>query len=469
MEGGKGSGKSDLLIWDCLYPEKYNHPRWHGVIFRREYKRLAEIIDRAKFWFSQLPQLGATWNGMDSRFTFPSGAWLAFHNAEHIGDEKKYQGWEIVDLKFDQLEEFEEKQFDFLLLQNRSGASDLKPNVRATANPLGVGHQFIFKRFIKNKAPSQTHIVTTNYEGVEYSHTFRRIHATVFDNPVLKNDKRYIAKLAQHPDPIIRKAMFKGEWEVVLGQFFNFVSDVHVIPSRVLPSHWNRIAGLDYGNTKSIEFLCRDYDMNVFVEWEYHSESSELMPGGEVASQFAINSAKFMLDRGIGEGLVIIGDVNMWSATGRDVGTKLTPAKIVSNAWKEAFRKKNKKPPILITISKQSTEEYRFRVACNQATKDLLYYEINNDGEITKQPKLFFFDRCQSIAETLPQLAASESDPLDIKESDVDHDYDAFKGALMKIKGTLRPKKERTAEDMAREQEKELEATTTPDWRTDGW
>ena len=468
MEGGKGSGKSDLLIWDAIgRPEKLAHPRWHGVIFRREYKRLTEIIDRAQYWIKQLPQLGATWNGMESRFTFPSGAWLGFHNAEHVGDEKKYQGWEITDLKFDQAEEFEERQFDFLVLQNRSGSKDLRTTIRMTANPLGVGHQWIYKRYIKNRTPSESHVVTTDYEGVKYTHTFRRIHSTVFDNPVLKNDKRYIAKLAQHPDPIIRKAMFKGEWDVVLGQFFNFVSDVHQIPSRALPSHWNRVAGLDYGNTKSIEFLCRDYDQNVFVEYEYHSEPNDFQPGGEVAGQFAENSAKFMLDRGIGSGLVIIGDVNMWSATGRDVGSAKTPAKIVSDIWKKRFAEKELKPPKLIGISKMSTEEYRFRVACNQATKDGLYYEMNEEGKITKQPKLFFFDRCGSIAETLPQLIANESDPMDIKDSDIDHDYDAFKGAYMKIKGTKRPMKEITAEDKWNEQVREVEAVQTEDWRTD--
>src|SRR6267143_3857156 len=79
--GGKGSGKSDLLIADCLRKEKLTNPRWHAVVFRREYKRLTEIIDRAHYWFNQQPWLKAHWQGSPTfRFIFPSGAWIAFHN-----------------------------------------------------------------------------------------------------------------------------------------------------------------------------------------------------------------------------------------------------------------------------------------------------------------------------------------------------------------------------------------------------
>ena len=81
-DGGKGSGKSDMLIFDALYPDKVNDPRWLGVIFRREYKRLSEIIDRAKYWTGKVPQLGAHWQGEHNRFVFPRGGRLAFHNVE---------------------------------------------------------------------------------------------------------------------------------------------------------------------------------------------------------------------------------------------------------------------------------------------------------------------------------------------------------------------------------------------------
>lgn len=438
LDGGKGSGKSDLLIFDCIRPEKLLNPQWHGVIFRREYKRLTEMIDRAKHWFSKLPQLGAHWQGDQNRFLFPSGAWLGFHNVENKGDEEKYQGWQICDLKFDQLEEFEESMFDYLVLQNRTGDAKLKPTVRWTANPGGVGHAWVKRRFIDGKNPGKVHTIVTKHNGREYVVTYRRIFATVFDNPLLRHDETYIAKLASDPDPIRRKAMFEGDWNIVRGQFFSeFSTLAHIIPSRELPVEWERAVGLDYGNVKVMEFLARDYEGNVYVENEFRLAPTEDRPNGFTASEFAERSAKFMIDRKIGDTLTVVGDNNMWSATGRDVGSDKTPVRIIQEKWDEMFEAEGRKSPTIIKVSKRSTEEYNYRVACNEALRDYLRYEVNEQGKIVREPRIFILDRVMSLPLTLPTLVADPNDPLDIADKQDDHDYDALKMPFMQIMATF--------------------------------
>jgi hypothetical protein len=453
LDGGKGSGKSDLLIFDCIRPEKLSSPRWHGVIFRREYKRLTEVIDRATFWFNKLPQLKAHWQGNQSRFVFPSGGWLAFHNVENLGDEEKYQGWEITDLKFDQLEEFEESMFDFLVLQNRTTDPNLKATIRWTANPGGVGHAWVKRRFVDFKEPGNVYTFTQTARGKEYVLTYRRIFATVFDNPYYRNDSKYIARLFNDPNPHRRKALAEGDWSSVFGQFFSeFSSPVHVIKSKTLPAEWERLTGLDYGNVKTMEFLRVDYEGRVYVEHEFHTEPNEQHPSGLTASEFGEQSAKWMLERGLGENLSVIADTNMWSATGRDVGSNKTPERIVSEIWEAAFKAKDKLPPILFPASKKAREEYRFRIACNSATQDYLHYEADVSGKIGKPARLFFLDRCKSIIQTLPALVVDPNDPNDIKDKQDDHDYDSFKYAFMQLIATDRkaaPRKKEWFEEIA--------------------
>ena len=450
IDGGKGSGKTDLLVIDCMRPEKLTSERWKGVIFRREYKRLLEIIDRATYYFGKFPEFKAHWQGDQSRFIFPSGAWLAFHNCENVGDEQKYQGWEICDLKFDQVEEFEMKQVDFLMLQNRSADPNIPATTMWTANPLGLSHAEYKKRYVDGKRPGVNYTTVVEVQNPAYpgavirkEYVFKRIFATVFDNPYFRRYPDYIARLAAHPDPVMVKAMLQGDWDVILGQFFaSYSSLVHkLVPDKDgkypidLPPEYRRMAGCDYGNVKVIEFIARDYRSNVYCEWEYRSAPNQMNTSGETASQFGANSAKFMLDRGIGEGLIVIGDQNMWNRTALDLGSQLIPAMLVQAEWSRAFEKVGKSPPVLVKAVKRGSEEYYWRVACNEAIKNALQYETDAEGKVTKFPTVYFLDRCQSIVVTVPQLRTSEKDKMDYEQSDNvdDHDFEAFKMVFMTI------------------------------------
>lgn len=433
------SGKSDLLIFDCLYPDKVNDPRWLGVIFRREYKRLAELMDRAKYWTGKIPQLGAHWQGEHNRFVFPRGGRLAFHNVENPGDEEKYQGWEICDLKFDQLEEFTESIFDYLMLQNRTG-SMVKPTVKWTANPIGEGRFFVKKRFVDNKHPGQTYEIKQEHRGTIHTLTYRRVFMTVFDNPLLKNDARYIATLANTRSPELRKAFLEGDWNVSVGQFFyDYMESVHCIPARVLPSEWNRLGGLDYGNNKVLSILAADDLGNIYDEWEFSSlpylENGRMR--SKTAGEFAEDSAEWMLKNNIGTGLTVIGDVDLFSMKAKDIGSSKTPHQIIQSIWNKRFKAKGKKPPMMFRVVKKGNENHHYRVACNEAMKEYLRFKMDDQFNIVEQPKFFLFDRCVGLKETLPELVGSPDDMMDFVqykgEAKRDHFYDSVKMAQMQI------------------------------------
>jgi phage terminase large subunit-like protein len=74
------------------------------------------------------PQVG------NLRWVFPSGSKISFSHMQYESDKLQFQGAQIPLILFDQLEEFTEKQFWFMLSRNRSTIG-IKSYIRATCNP----------------------------------------------------------------------------------------------------------------------------------------------------------------------------------------------------------------------------------------------------------------------------------------------------------------------------------------------
>jgi predicted phage terminase large subunit-like protein len=132
--GQAGGGKTFALL---VEPMRHVHnPRFGAVIFRRE---LTRITNEGGMWDEAMdlyPQRGAKPRQsprMECRW--PSGAKVQFAHLEHEDTKLAWSGAQIALLEFDQLEEFTEGQFWYLLGRNRT-ASGVRPYVRATANPV---------------------------------------------------------------------------------------------------------------------------------------------------------------------------------------------------------------------------------------------------------------------------------------------------------------------------------------------
>ena len=243
--GAKGPGKSLALLNEALrYVE---HPRYAGIIFRRTYKRLEELIERAKSIYPYVGG-GGTWNEGHFRWSFPSGARILFRHCEHEDDKRDYQGHEYQFMGFDQLEEFTETQYTYLLAQCRSGVVGLVPYTRATFNPGGVGHGWVKRRFINHgtRECAPWYPISEETGKPLPSRCFH--FSTIDDNPaIMLSDPGYIDRLDMLP-PDERRAMKYGDWEIFTGQMFSEFSErLHVVPTFDIPEHWPRWASVDYG------------------------------------------------------------------------------------------------------------------------------------------------------------------------------------------------------------------------------
>lgn len=212
--GSKGPGKSKALESEAL--RQIENPNYKGLILRRTYPQLQELIDRAKVTYTRQ---GGVWKENLHRFEFPSGAKIVFGHCQHEGDKENYQGHEYQFIGIDQLEQFTETMFNFFLAQNRTSDGTLKCYVRATANPGGVGHWWIKRRFIDGKKPYVTHHVEyTMKDGRRMTRSSCYIPATVYDNPtLLKAQPNYLATLMDLPE-IERRAYLDGDWNAFTTQ-----------------------------------------------------------------------------------------------------------------------------------------------------------------------------------------------------------------------------------------------------------
>jgi len=279
--GSKGGGKTETLLRESL--RQISNPNYRGVIFRRTFPRLGEIIDRS---FKYFKRLKLTYSAKDIQlglpaWTAPSGAKIAFGHVQHEQDKYSYQGKEFHYLGFDQVEEFTETQYLFLMAQNRTSDPTIRCYIRSTANPGGIGHGWVKKRFIDSLVPNKIkyfkrvldddiEVQKSDTQGI--SRCF--VPASIWDNPsLIKADPNYIRRLEQLPEED-KKALLYGDWNVFKGQYFTmWRNSVHVQDKPIVPQY-RKFLSLDYGyaNPSSVGWWQVDYDGNLHRYRELYKE-----------------------------------------------------------------------------------------------------------------------------------------------------------------------------------------------------
>lgn len=252
--GAKGPGKTESLLREAS--RQIDNPNYRAVIFRRTYPRLGEVRDRS---FKYYKGMGATYSGDDRvlglpAWTWPSGAKIAFSHCQREEDKWNHHGKEWHFMGFDEVAEFTERQYLFLLAQNRTSDATIRCYVRSTANPGGVGHAWVKRRFIEACTPNKIkYFKRVNDEDIEcdkndpasLSRSF--IPANVYDNPaLLKNDPGYIRRLEALSD-VDKRAFLYGDWDVFAGQFFKMWRNAFHVKHLFIPHYARRFCSLDYG------------------------------------------------------------------------------------------------------------------------------------------------------------------------------------------------------------------------------
>lgn len=244
--GARGGGKSDFLLGDFLQ-DIHLGAAWRGIIFRRSYPELEELLARAKEIY--LP-LGATYKVAERTFVFPSGATLKLRHIENEADADLYQGHQYTWIGWDELGNWANlKAYKKLKACLRSAHDIPNKRIRCSANPGGIGHHAVKNYFIDPAPLGMELLQNISEDGTVTTRMF--IPSRVTDNKILlANDPQYVARLREIGSPELVRAWLEGDWNVITGAYFpEFRADKHVLEPFKIPDHWLRFRSMDWGST----------------------------------------------------------------------------------------------------------------------------------------------------------------------------------------------------------------------------
>lgn len=257
FHGSRGNGKSECLLMAFgQHIGKGWGSYWRGVILRRQFSSLKDLIVKSHRLFPRLFP-GATYNKSMREWTFPTGEVLIFdyiekkeqYEAKFHGQEYSFIGWdELTTWATDDI--YESMMSTLRTSYQPTKAQPLMPplQVRSTTNPWGVGKRWVKARFIDGKISGQ----------IEYKNGQRdkcAIFGTVFENPHLNDEYKQWLKTIS--DPAKRASWLLGDWEAVddTAMFAAlWKKDVLLMQPFTIPAHWKVERSFDYG--QSTPFCC---------------------------------------------------------------------------------------------------------------------------------------------------------------------------------------------------------------------
>ncbi|RTL25089.1 MAG: hypothetical protein EKK55_10155 [Rhodocyclaceae bacterium] len=213
--GAAGGGKSAAVV--ALPLRWVDNGGFNALVLRRDTTQLRDLIAKTEALY---PAFGAKLNLTTGTWKFPSGARVWFTHCEHETDVQRFDGQEFHCVVFDELTHFTEKQYRAIRARIRGTDPTLPRYTRATTNPGGPGHEWVFKRFAawldpKHPRPSESGRLRW-YAGDDevprgspdaLSRTF--VPAKLDDNPHVTSE--YRANLVQL-DAHRRAQLLSGDW-----------------------------------------------------------------------------------------------------------------------------------------------------------------------------------------------------------------------------------------------------------------
>ena len=481
--GAAGPGKTFALVLDALGLQFKNTrlgkyaievPQYRAVLFRRQTTQLADIIDECKTYYYDFDgkyvagrkgDPGVSFNfpkfyakGGNAYKTYTEGARIFLCHLNEEKDKENHHGFEYQFVGFDELTQFLYAQYIYLFSRCRSAIKDLFPRMRATSNPVGIGLGWVKKRFEPHLEENVKRYFIAdseddqNYRGMEverdHPDALSRIYipGKLTENlTLLERDPGYRARI-KAMGAKMSKALLDSDWNAMEGQFFDLWNQyIHIIHEE---DYWTyeeinnlQVVGvIDYGRVMVLSLLCKDWNGNVIL-------FDQMTSIGEVRDVRVKRVKKYLASRGM-PGILVLGDTDMWLKDAFDLADQEEPARAFLNAGIK-----------LQKVSKTSTEDGTYRIACNVAVMNALHFEVDPDGNIVKQPKLKVYNRCKEFIETFPALPRDEDNPEDIEDVDFDHWFDSFKMGFMVIRNAVKKKDDnrpKWLKDMEKEEQKKV-------------
>lgn len=425
--GARGGGKSDFLLGDFLQ-DVHLGPIWRGIIFRKSYPELEELLVRAKEIF--LP-VGAQYKVSEKTFVFPSGATLKFRHIENEADADLYQGHQYTWIGWDELGNWPNlKAYNKLKACLRSAHGVANKRIRSSANPGGVGHHAVKNHFIDPAPMGLDLIKSVDEDGRVTTRMF--IPSRVYDNKkLLDNDPTYIARLREIGSPELVRAWLEGDWNVITGAYFpEFTLAKHVLEPFEIPRHWLRFRSMDWGSSKPFA-----------VYWHAVSDGWQLDDGRYIPSGAIVTYREWYgcvpgkVNEGVRQPATRVGA----GIAKREENENVTYGVIDPSAFKWDGGPSHAER--MAGVGAHFRKADNNRIGGWDMVRDRLC-GMDGDPEIDNGvgvPMWYCFKTCTHLIRTLPALQHDLDNPEDCDTAGEDHGPDALRYGLMSRPWT-RPK-----------------------------
>lgn len=423
--GSAGPGKTDCLVAGLT--RDVENPNYRALLVRRTFPQLQEIIDRCWRMYSRM---GATYRSTEKRWQFPSGAVIDLGHMQHEDDKYNYQGKEYHRAGIDELTQFTETQYTYLMSRLRTTDEKIIPQILSTTNPGGIGHYWVKERFVT--ITDHGHAYLDPKTGL--SRVF--IPAKIEDNPTLfLSDPAYLARLEALPE-VERMRLRHGIWDAFVGQVLTELSQrIHGCDDFEIPPEWERFCILDWGFAKpfSVGWYAVDYDGILYRYREWYGCKMEV-EGNREGADVGLKLQAWEVARGILE---------------REKHEKIRLRVADPSIWHP--RPEGRKQEALgVTIHEDMVNQgVYFNKADNDRThgKMQVHKRLQLDSEIeestgeilSEMPMVRVFKSCKGFWRTMPALREDPKNPEDVDTDQEDHIYDEFR--YMCMARPVRPKK----------------------------
>jgi hypothetical protein len=410
-------------------PLRWGYSEGWALHLRRTLTRLGDTIERAHRMFPLIDP-DVDWNEKKSIFTFSSGFKYQFGHCKDRNDYMNYLGQAYSHIGFDELVEFDKKQYDFICSRNRSGDPVLRLMLkkRSMSNPkmsdnkgenIEVDDPGWVKRYFVDPAPEGNKILRRKVvlkSGEEV--WVRRLYlpATLYDNPDKEFVRQYEIELRSKPKHIQECYLF-GRWDSVIGSFFedSWNPDIHRCRPFKIPQHWPIFRALDWGYVThgNIGYYALDPALDTLYKfWECTFKKKKVTDFVKSLLR-PFEEANKLWNPFSGSLVYGPADTQIWEERGETALSKYQ--EFVQNGVDWCY------------ADKRSREDNAQRVH-----ERLVAHE-----NFSRPPKLIIFENCKSTLQVLPAMQTDANHPTEPAKGGFDHPYDETSYACAYIHGRI--------------------------------
>lgn len=436
LGGGRGGAKSfTMAILALRHCEQYKE-KARVLYIRQTYKGLADFENLTRDIFGQLYRNKAKYNQTEHVWRLPNGGYIELGQLESPRDYTKYQGRSFTLLLVDEAEQYPTPELLDRLRSNLRGGKGIPIRTVLSANPGGVGHHWIAKRYVFKTAP---------WKPFEESNSGRQwVYAPsrFTDNPFI-DQKEYRKQLeASCPsDPELLKAWINGDWTVARGAFF----------ASVIDEERNAIPTFD--KIPTLQKTFRDRTDKKWDHWLAHDYGSSapsatyLMlrsPGEEIAGKHYPKDSIIIIDE-----LVTSDPVALNDGLGYTVPHLAEYIKEMCDKWNvkakgvaddAIFAQHGSKAGSIADEFKREGVYFRKANKADRKSGWEIMRRMLQDAGKPDKPGLYIARHCEYFWATVPYLGRDPRNVEDLDTRSADHAADAIRyGLLYEERAILKP------------------------------